>query len=1095
MVGRTLGHYRILAKIGAGGMGEVYRAHDEQLDRDVALKVLPTGAIADEATRKQFRKEALALAKLNHPNIETIFEFSSQDDIDFLAMELIAGHSLSQALTQGPLPQSEVLRLGAQFAEGLAAAHDQNIIHRDLKPGNLFVTPDGRLKILDFGLAKFVHPNLSVDATQSLELDHGEISGTVPYMSPEQLRGLPVDPRSDIYAAGAVLYEMATGARPFPQTQGAELMGAILHKTPPSPRVMNPHISAALERVMAQAMEKDPSQRYQSARELRVALEALAGASEHEPEPHKLRNAMSPSVLAACTVAVAAILVAAVFLAVNFHELRDRIFTHHRAVPAEDVASSGSTIAIKARRSVAVLGFRNLSGHAEDAWLSTAFSEMLTIELAAGEKLRTVPGESVAQMKIDLSLPDSDSYGPETLAQIHKHLNADQVVTGAYVRLNKSQVRLDLQLQDTVAGDTLAAVSETGNDQHIDDLVARAGSVLREKLGIGAVTDAEATAVKASLPANLEATRLYSEGLTKLRAYDVLGAKELLLKAVAADPNSAPAHAALASAWLGLGYDGEARKEGKRAFDLSKNLGLEDRLWIEAQYRESLREWEHAIEIYRTLFGSFPDNLDYGLRLSRAQIFGGKIPDALATVETLRALPPPAREDPQIDLTEGLASGFMGDFKRQQAASVKAVEKGKARGAKGVVARALLNQCQALTSLNELKEAVSPCQEAVRIYADAGDQVDSARALIYYGVELDDAGDAVSARAKEEQALAIFRKAGFMRGIANALNDIAIIQEDQGDLRGAIRKFAEAGEIDRSIGNTLTTSAEVGNTGDAFRKLGRFADAREAFEAALAIDRDKDNKSNQVIWYENYSTLLFVQGDLAGAKKMLDRMASLLRESADPAGSAGLVSGQARILFAEGDLDAAKAKYQQTIDLGKQSGDEDSVAQGQVELAKIAIEQGRPAEAESPCREALTVFRSARDSDKTVWAGSVLAMAYLAQGKVAEAQGEMDSFAAYLAKSQNYETNIPAAVMIDRVRAAAGRPAEALQNLGGTITQAHKLGFIPFEFEARLAQGEIELKSGKSAAGRAHLATIEKDGTARGFLLIARKAKATAAKS
>ncbi|MFZ0641864.1 MAG: protein kinase [Candidatus Acidiferrales bacterium] len=1093
MIGRTLGHYRIVEKIGAGGMGEVYRAHDEQLDRDVALKVLPSGTIADEAARKQFRKEALALAKLNHPNIETIFEFSSQDDVDFLAMELITGRSLSATLKEGPLPQSEVLRLGAQFAEGLAAAHDQSIIHRDLKPGNLFVTLDGRLKILDFGLAKFVHPNLSVDATQSLELDHGEISGTVPYMSPEQLRGLPVDPRSDIYAAGAVLYEMATGARPFPQTQGVELMGAILHKTPPSPRVMNPHVSLALERVVAQALEKDPSQRYQSARELRVALEALTGPSEHEPEPRRAGNAISRSVLAACIVAVAVILVAGVLFAVNFHGLRDRIFGHHHVEPTEDVASS--KMAIKARRSVAVLGFRNLSGHTEDAWLSTAFSEMLTIELAAGEKLRTVPGESVAQMKIDLSLPDSDSYGQETLAQIHKHLNADQVVTGAYLRLNKSQVRLDLRLQDAVGGDTLATVSETGSDQHIDELVARAGSVLREKLGIGAVTGAEATAVKASLPSNPAATQLYSEGLTKLRTYDVLGAKDLLLKAIAADPNSAPAHAALASAWLGLGYDTEARKEGKKAFVLSKNLGLEDRLWIEAQYRESLREWDHAIEIYRTLFGSFPDNLDYGLRLAGAQIFGGKIPDALATVETLRALPPPARDDPQIDLTEGLAAGFMGDFKRQQAASVNAVEKGKARGAKGVVARALLNQCQALTSLNELKDAASPCREAVRIYADAGDQVDSARALIYYGVELDDAGDAVSARVKEEEALAIFRKAGFMRGIANALNDIAIIQEDQGDLRGAIRNYAEAGKINRDIGNTLTTSAEVGNTGDAFRKLGRFADAREAFEAALAIDREKDNKRNQVIWYENYSTLLFVQGDLAGAKKMLDQMAALLRESADPAGSAGLLSGQARILFAEGDLDAAQAKYQQTVDLGKQSGDEDSVAQGQVELARIAIEEGRPAEAEAPCREALNVFQSARDSDKIVWGGSVLAIAFLTQNKVADAQGEIDSFAAYLAKSQNYETNIPAAIMIARVRAAADHSTEAMPNLQGTITEAHKLGFIPFEFEARLAQGEIEMKAGKSAAGKAHLAFLEKDATAKGFLLIARKAKAAGART
>ena len=276
MIGQTISHYRIIEKVGAGGMGEVYRAHDEQLDRDVALKVLPIGALADEATRRQFRTEALALAKLNHPNIETVFEFSTQDDVDFLAMELIAGHALSDKLKDGPLTQPDVLRFGLQLADGLAAAHAQGIIHRDLKPANLFATPDGRLKIVDFGLAKLIHLNLVGDITQSVAFEEGEVTGTVPYMSPEQLRGLPVDPRSDIYAAGAVLYEMATGKRAFPQHRTAELMGAILHKSPEAPGSSNPHVSPGLERTILKSLEKSPSQRYQTARELRAALEGVS---------------------------------------------------------------------------------------------------------------------------------------------------------------------------------------------------------------------------------------------------------------------------------------------------------------------------------------------------------------------------------------------------------------------------------------------------------------------------------------------------------------------------------------------------------------------------------------------------------------------------------------------------------------------------------------------------------------------------------------------------------------------------------------------------------------------------------------------------
>lgn len=352
-VGHTISHYRVLEKIGAGGMGEVYRAHDEQLDRDVALKVLPAGMLADETARKQFRKEALALAKLNHPNIETVHEFSSQDGVDFLAMELIAGHPLSERLKEGPLPQSDVLRLGAQLAEGLAAAHDQNIIHRDLKPANLFVTPDGRLKILDFGLAIFVHPNLVGDMTRSVALDTGAVSGTLPYMSPEQLRGLPVDPRSDIYAAGAVLYEMATGNRPFPQTHGPELMGAILHKSPPSPRTMIPHVSPGFESVVAKALEKDPSQRYQSARELRVTIEGISGSFARDGSLRGITPGRRRAMIVAGCIALSVILVVGILAGVNFHGIRDSFSSPrlnvvgdaaHRQFPSELGVRSPSSV-------------------------------------------------------------------------------------------------------------------------------------------------------------------------------------------------------------------------------------------------------------------------------------------------------------------------------------------------------------------------------------------------------------------------------------------------------------------------------------------------------------------------------------------------------------------------------------------------------------------------------------------------------------------------------------------------------------------------------------------------------------------------------
>jgi TolB-like protein len=354
---------------------------------------------------------------------------------------------------------------------------------------------------------------------------------------------------------------------------------------------------------------------------------------------------------------------------------------------------SQADVATHVRRSVAVLGFANVSGRSDKAWLSTAFSEMLTTELAAGEQLRTVPGENVARMKISLSLPEADSYGRETLARIRQNLDAEDVVVGSYILLGKDQVRLDLRLQDTANGETLAAISAKGSEAEIDDLVSRSGSALREKLGVGAVSAAQAAAVKATLPSNSESARLYAEGLVKLRRYDNLGARDVLTRALAIEPSFALGHAALATAWSSLGYDGRAREESRKAVDLSANLSSEERLWIEAHYRELAEGPDKAVDTYRILFQSFPDNLEYGLRLAYVQYHASKGQDALATIAHLRKLAPPIGDDPRFDVAEADAAFSLGDYKRYHLAAARGAEKALARGATLLAAEALADDC------------------------------------------------------------------------------------------------------------------------------------------------------------------------------------------------------------------------------------------------------------------------------------------------------------------------------------------------------------------------------------------------------------------
>jgi tetratricopeptide (TPR) repeat protein len=272
--GAKLGPYEIVAPLGAGGMGVVYRARDQRLERDVALKVLAAGLLADESARRRFRKEALALAKLSHPNIAVIYDVGAEEGVDYLVMECVSGQSLAERLKSGPLPETEAAALGAQIAAALEEAHEHGVVHRDLKPGNVMLTAKGQAKVLDFGLAKLLASEETAEATET-QWETREGAGTPPYMAPEQLRRESIDARADLWALGALLYEATTGQRPFCETLHSRLIDAILDQEPLAARALNPQLSSGMESVLKKALEKDRSRRYQTAAEMQADLDCL----------------------------------------------------------------------------------------------------------------------------------------------------------------------------------------------------------------------------------------------------------------------------------------------------------------------------------------------------------------------------------------------------------------------------------------------------------------------------------------------------------------------------------------------------------------------------------------------------------------------------------------------------------------------------------------------------------------------------------------------------------------------------------------------------------------------------------------------------